>query len=222
MVVRFCHLDVCSWPYMHSLVCTRHAHPTSTPTSSSSPPPHPPTPQHSVREFEVIDVFPYGVTVSWEKDGELVTSPLFERGCAVPSAKMLTFFRAQPFSVTVQYAEDAPLPEGFDRRIGTFEIGPIKLAPGQVCRDVGVGGWYVCVCCVVIVLDDHCVTLVYVCNYCVQTCVIITSTHTVCAGVPLPTHAPSPLSSSTGKSQTQGQGQTQPALYCHIGKCATN
>lgn len=87
---------------------------------------------HRVREFEVIDVFPYGVTVSWEKDGETVTSPLFERGCAVPSAKMLTFFRAQPFSVSVQYADDAPLPQGFDRRIGTFDIGPIKLAPGQV------------------------------------------------------------------------------------------
>lgn len=46
-----------------------------------------------VKEFEVIDIFPFGVNFTWTKDGEETTSTLFERGGAIPSAKMLTFYR---------------------------------------------------------------------------------------------------------------------------------
>jgi heat shock 70kDa protein 4 len=46
-----------------------------------------------VKEFEVIDSFPFGVAFSWEKDGEPTTSTLFEKHGPIPSAKMLTFYR---------------------------------------------------------------------------------------------------------------------------------
>jgi hypothetical protein len=46
-----------------------------------------------VKEFEVIDIFPFGVNFTWEKDGENTTTTLFERGGVIPSAKMLTFYR---------------------------------------------------------------------------------------------------------------------------------
>lgn len=46
-----------------------------------------------VKEFDVIDIFPFGVTFTWTKDGEATTTTLFERGGAIPSAKMLTFYR---------------------------------------------------------------------------------------------------------------------------------
>ena len=46
-----------------------------------------------VRDFEVIDAFPFGIQFSWEKDGEPTTTVLFERNGPIPSAKMLTFFR---------------------------------------------------------------------------------------------------------------------------------
>ena len=46
-----------------------------------------------VRDFEVIDAFPFGIQFSWEKDGETTTTVLFERNGQIPSAKMLTFFR---------------------------------------------------------------------------------------------------------------------------------
>jgi heat shock protein 4 len=56
-----------------------------------------------VREFEVIDAFPFGVAFSWEKDGETTTTVLFERNGPIPSTKLLTFYRsaaaAHPHSV---------------------------------------------------------------------------------------------------------------------------
>lgn len=47
-----------------------------------------------VRDFEVIEAFPFGIQFEWEKDGEHTTSVLFERMGPIPSAKMLTFFRS--------------------------------------------------------------------------------------------------------------------------------
>ena len=49
-----------------------------------------------VRDFEIIDIFPYGINFAWEKDGERIVSTLFERNGPIPSAKMLTFFRCRP------------------------------------------------------------------------------------------------------------------------------
>ena len=46
-----------------------------------------------MRDFEVIDIFPYGVEVSWEKDGEKVSSVVFPRNGPLPSLKSLTFFK---------------------------------------------------------------------------------------------------------------------------------
>ncbi len=46
-----------------------------------------------VKEFEVLDIFPFGVSFTWDKDGETTTTNLFERGGVIPSAKMLTFYR---------------------------------------------------------------------------------------------------------------------------------
>lgn len=46
-----------------------------------------------VRDFEVIDSFPFGVEFTWEKDGAPHTETLFKRAGPIPSTKMLTFFR---------------------------------------------------------------------------------------------------------------------------------
>lgn len=46
-----------------------------------------------MRDFEVIDAFPFGIQFSWERDGEQTTTVLFERNGPIPAAKMLTFFR---------------------------------------------------------------------------------------------------------------------------------
>lgn len=46
-----------------------------------------------VRDFEVIDSYPFGVDFTWEKDGVPHTEPLFRRAGPIPSSKMLTFLR---------------------------------------------------------------------------------------------------------------------------------
>ena len=46
-----------------------------------------------VRDFEVVDIYPFGIEFTWEKDGQPHTQLLFERNSTVPSAKLLTLFR---------------------------------------------------------------------------------------------------------------------------------
>ena len=46
-----------------------------------------------MRDFEVVDIFPFGVAFDWEKDGEPTSTVLFERNCPITSAKVLTFHR---------------------------------------------------------------------------------------------------------------------------------
>ena len=46
-----------------------------------------------VRDFEVVDIYPFGVEFTWEKDGQPHTQLLFDRNSTVPSAKLLTLFR---------------------------------------------------------------------------------------------------------------------------------
>ena len=46
-----------------------------------------------VRDFEVIDSYPFGVDFTWEKDGVPHTESLFKRAGPIPSSKMLTFLR---------------------------------------------------------------------------------------------------------------------------------
>lgn len=87
------------------------------------------SPAFKVREFQVQDAFPYGVQFSWEKDGEPVTSVVFERGSHVPSAKMLTFYRNEPFTLRAEYTPDSDIPSTMDRAIGTWQVGPITPGP---------------------------------------------------------------------------------------------
>lgn len=41
----------------------------------------------------MVDIYPFGVEFTWEKDGQPHTQLLFERNSTVPSAKLLTLFR---------------------------------------------------------------------------------------------------------------------------------
>ena len=89
------------------------------------------SPAFKVREFQVQDAFPYGVQFSWDKDGETVTSTVFERGSHVPSAKMLTFYRSAPFELTAEYTPDSDIPSSATKHIGKWTVGPIPSpAPG--------------------------------------------------------------------------------------------
>jgi hypothetical protein len=63
-----------------------------------------------VRDFEVMDIYPFGVQLSWEKDGEPTTSIVFELNGPLPSTKSLTFYRyTRQSSNTLRILEDPSL-----------------------------------------------------------------------------------------------------------------
>lgn len=94
------------------------------------------SPAFRVREFQVQDSFPYGVEFSWDKDGEKVSSVVFAKGeTHVPCAKMLTFYRSEPFDLEARYTDDSDIPQTADRNIGKWTIGPLpKLGADEKAK----------------------------------------------------------------------------------------
>lgn len=95
------------------------------------------SPVFRVREFAVHDVTPYPIKVQWEKepgnpdeDTELV---VFPTGNAIPSTKILTFYRQGPFELEAKYDESASLPKGTNPWIGRYTIKNVeKPASGDL------------------------------------------------------------------------------------------
>ncbi|KDD72172.1 heat shock protein 70 Hsp70, partial [Helicosporidium sp. ATCC 50920] len=87
------------------------------------------SPSFRVRELAVLDAFPHAIRFSWDKDGERVVSDVFERGAAVPSAKMLTFYRSEPFEIECAYGPSQD-PAISDKHIATFAVGPFEVPAG--------------------------------------------------------------------------------------------
>ena len=61
-----------------------------------------------VRDFEVMDIYPYGVQLTWEKDGVPTSSVVFERNGPIPSVKSLTFYRSA-FCITASRAANSSM-----------------------------------------------------------------------------------------------------------------
>uniref|UniRef100_A0A061S331 Heat shock 70kDa protein 4 n=1 Tax=Tetraselmis sp. GSL018 TaxID=582737 RepID=A0A061S331_9CHLO len=93
------------------------------------------SPIFRVKEFSVEEAVPYTVNFTWEKEpGEPTTSAVFKRGNSIPSTKMLTFYKSEPFTISADYDDDttANLPSGSLRHIGDFKVGPpIPVPEGQ-------------------------------------------------------------------------------------------
>ena len=84
------------------------------------------SPVFRVREFAVHDITPYPIKVMWEKepgnpdeDTELV---VFPPGNAIPSTKILTFYRQGSFELEARYTDDAAVPRGTNPWLGKFTI----------------------------------------------------------------------------------------------------
>ncbi len=89
------------------------------------------SPQFKVRDFEVVDSFPFPVSFYWQGDeGEQKEMELFERNNTVPSLKAMTFFRNETFGVQAKYTTPTLLPPNAELAIGAFEIGPVPK-----CKD---------------------------------------------------------------------------------------
>lgn len=91
------------------------------------------SPTFRVREFHVHDIAQYPIKVCWERaesdpddDTELV---VFPRGNSIPSTKILTFYRKEPFELDAEYAEPAGLPGGINPWIARFTANAVPPAP---------------------------------------------------------------------------------------------
>lgn len=95
------------------------------------------SPTFKVREFEVQDIYPAAIALSWkqaapspEDEGEEAAAQpnqiVFTKGNAIPSSKLLTFYRTETFTIDAFYADPSELPAGSNPKIGTFTVGPFS------------------------------------------------------------------------------------------------
>lgn len=95
------------------------------------------SPTFRVRDFEVQDAFPFSICLAWKgaapeseeggSHGEAsCNSIVFPKGNAVPSTKMLTFYRSGTFHIDALYGDLHDLPPGTPQKINTFTVGPFK------------------------------------------------------------------------------------------------
>ncbi|PWN23773.1 putative heat shock protein Hsp88 [Microstroma glucosiphilum] len=86
------------------------------------------SPVFRVRDFAVHDVTSYPIKVTWEKaDVDEETELLvFQPNNPVPSTKILTFYRKEPFTLEAHYANPEQLPKGINPFLGQFTVKGVQ------------------------------------------------------------------------------------------------
>ncbi|KAJ7049452.1 heat shock protein 70 family [Mycena amicta] len=94
------------------------------------------SPVFRVRDFHIQDINHYPVKVQWvaspsdpEEDTELT---VFQQGDKLPSTKVLTFYRREPFDIEAVYADPAGLPGAVNPWIGRITV---KDVPAEANGD---------------------------------------------------------------------------------------
>jgi heat shock protein 4 len=80
------------------------------------------SPTFKVKEFKIEDCQPYPITLSWQgginEDNEV---EVFSRWNAIPSTKMLSFYKREPLTVEARYSYPNDIPYS-EARIGKKEV----------------------------------------------------------------------------------------------------
>ncbi|KAH7916594.1 heat shock protein 70 family [Hygrophoropsis aurantiaca] len=91
------------------------------------------SPTFRVRDFVIHDITHYPIKVRWEQspadadeDTELV---VFPTGNGIPSTKILTFYRKEPFDIEAEYADPSGLPGGINPWIARFTAKNVPTDP---------------------------------------------------------------------------------------------
>jgi heat shock protein 4 len=88
------------------------------------------SPVFRVREFAVHDINNYPIEFTWEKSPDIpdedTSLTVFNKGNAIPSTKILTFYRKQPFDLEAKYAKPEQLPGKISPWIGRFSVKGVK------------------------------------------------------------------------------------------------
>ncbi|KAH6635461.1 heat shock protein 70 family [Chaetomium sp. MPI-SDFR-AT-0129] len=100
------------------------------------------SPVFKVRDFAVQDIISYPIEFAWEKDADIpdedTSLTVFNKGNVMPSTKILTFYRKQPFDLEARYAKPEGLPGKTSPFIGRFSVKGVKPTGGpeefMICK----------------------------------------------------------------------------------------
>jgi heat shock protein 4 len=91
------------------------------------------SPVFRVRDFHVGDINHYPIKTQWtaspsdpDDDTELL---VFPQGNSIPSTKILSFYRKEPFQIEAVYAEPSLLPGGINPWVGNFTAKNVPPPP---------------------------------------------------------------------------------------------
>nr|AEK21254.1 heat shock protein [Cordyceps tenuipes] len=99
------------------------------------------SPVFRVRDFAVQDIVSYPIEFTWEKAADIpdedTSLTVFNKGGLLPSTKILTFYRKQPYDLEARYAKPEDLPGKQNPWIGRFSVKGVKPTETDdfmVCR----------------------------------------------------------------------------------------
>lgn len=88
------------------------------------------SPVFRVRDFSIHDIVNYPIEFTWEKSADIpdedTSLTVFNKGNVMPSTKILTFYRKQPFDLEARYAKPEELPGKTEPWIGRFSVKGVK------------------------------------------------------------------------------------------------
>lgn len=88
------------------------------------------SPVFRVRDFSVHDIVSYPIEFTWEQSPDIpdedTSLTVFNKGNVMPSTKILTFYRKQPFDLEARYSQPETLPGNVNPWIGRFSVKGVK------------------------------------------------------------------------------------------------
>ena len=88
------------------------------------------SPVFRVRDFSIHDIVNYPIEFNWEQSPDIpdedTSLTVFNKGNVMPSTKILTFYRKQPFDLEARYAKPDMLPGKMNPWIGRFSVKGVK------------------------------------------------------------------------------------------------
>lgn len=88
------------------------------------------SPVFRVRDFSIHDIVNYPIEFNWEQSPDIpdedTSLTVFNKSNVMPSTKILTFYRKQPFDLEARYAKPEMLPGKTHPWIGRFSVKGVK------------------------------------------------------------------------------------------------
>ncbi|KAL4915110.1 heat shock protein 70 family [Aspergillus aurantiobrunneus] len=88
------------------------------------------SPVFRVRDFSVHDIVSHPIEFTWEQSPDIpdedTSLTVFNKGNVMPSTKILTFYRKQPFDLEARYVKPEALPGKINPWIGRFSVKGVK------------------------------------------------------------------------------------------------